>query len=303
MTVLSVSSGLLLVFILDIRFLSDGLLERDPRSVKRDLNLVLLLQGVHDHIELLLSESVDESLSVRGIVLRADREILLHDLCKCLGYLVLISLVYSLVLSVCVRLRNGCLHIYDRSVLRGERLRSRHIVKLCERSDISGVKLGYLLRLVRADHVNLSDLLLCIGLIVVHEIIGLQHSGIDLYERVLSDKRIDDGLKYISGLRLCEIVIRLKDLIRLHIDSGNLLPVRSRKIFDDIREKRIHTARHGIRSHEHRDDRAFGHVHAQSLSDLILRELLPGEISVHELLARLGHGLEEGFPADSEIFL
>ena len=68
MSVLSVTAGLLLVLSFYIRILSDRLAESDLRCIEIDVDLVTLLQLALDDLELLLADTINQGLAVRGVI-------------------------------------------------------------------------------------------------------------------------------------------------------------------------------------------------------------------------------------------
>ena len=153
------------------------------------------------------------------------------------------------------------------------------------------------------QNVKLADLFLGILVLVVEHIVSLQYAGIDLDQRIFSDKRIHDRLEHIRRLRLGEIEVRLKGLIGLRIDTRAAAVFRRRQVLDHIDHHRKHAAAERIGAHQHRHDRALRHICAERLTDLVLGKLLAAEVTIHKLFAGLRHGFHQCFPAELQILL
>ena len=77
------------------------------------------------------------------------------------------------------------------------------------------MKLRHLDRLASLKHVKLIQLLLCVLIYIKEYIVVFDNAGADLDQRILTDERIYNGLKYLCGFRLCEVIISLKNFICL----------------------------------------------------------------------------------------
>ena len=62
-------------------------------------------------------------------------------------------------------------------------------------------------------------MLLCSLLYIKKCIIGFQHTGAYLDQRIFTKERIRDGLKYIGRFCLGKVIIGLKDLVSLLCDT------------------------------------------------------------------------------------
>ena len=96
------------------------------------------------------------------------------------------------------------------------------------------MQLFYLYRPAALEYIKLADAVFLISCLIVKGIIALDNTGCDLDHGIFSDKRIHNRLENKCGLCFCEIIIRLKDLLRLHIDTGDLSGLRRRHIADNI---------------------------------------------------------------------
>ena len=68
MTVLTVSSGLLFILVFHIRFLTDGLPISYSGFIQFNLNLILVQKTADHHVQMLITHTADESLSVGSII-------------------------------------------------------------------------------------------------------------------------------------------------------------------------------------------------------------------------------------------
>ena len=165
------------------------------------------------------------------------------------------------------------------------------------------MKLFYLDRFAAFHHVQLTQTLFRIFCFIVQCVITLDYAGSYLYHRIFSDKRIYDRLPNICGFRFCEIVICFKYFLRLHIDTGNITLFRRRHIAYDIIEKDLDTLKIQAGAHRNRNDRYIVHIRMKRCNDLGFGEFFTVEITIHQLLTRLGNCLKQMFSVMSQIIL
>ncbi len=167
------------------------------------------------------------------------------------------------------------------------------------------MQLGNLFHLAADDDVQFAETFISVPVIIEEDIIRFQNAGINLDQRILTDIRIGNGLEYISGLRLGEVVVCLEDFVIGGIDAGNLDHIRAGEILYDIGHQGIHTSGQCIGAHEHGNDGAFMNAHTHCRTDLILREGLTAilKIALHEFFAGLSYCLEKNLTADGKVFL
>ena len=137
------------------------------------------------------------------------------DLLQCLGNLIHIALVFGIVALICIGLWHLPLTKFDGSGPGGEAVPRPCRGQLGKSADISRVKLLYLDGLAALKHIELSDLLLHILIRVVDHVVRLEHAGVDLDQRIFSDKGIHDGLPDVGRFGPGEIVIRMVNIVGL----------------------------------------------------------------------------------------
>ena len=89
-------------------------------------------------------------------------------------------------------------------------------------------------RLIALQYIDFTNLLFNITIHVIQQIIGFQYTGIYLDQGVFSNERIHDGLPDISRFSLCEVIIRMVDLVGLQIDTSYFSVLRAGHVFDNI---------------------------------------------------------------------
>ena len=156
--------------------------------------------------------------------------------------------------------------------------------------------------LVALHDVQLVQLFFRILILIIESIVGLNNTGGHLDQRILSDKRIHDGLKYISGFRLGEIVIRLENLVGLHIDTVTGLLIRAREQLYDIIHQVVDVTELGAGSHGYRNHSAVAYIKLHSRTDLAEGELLTIEVPLHKFIGGLRYCVQKRLTADSQVF-
>ena len=126
--------------------------------------------------------TIKECLAVLTIIYNLDRQVFHHHLRKCLRNLVLIALIYGLVPSKYIRLRDAGTDICDRVLSCRKSIRCLAVAELCKSADVACVKLLNLFDLISADRVKLAESLIHVTVVIEECIVRLQNSGIDLDE-------------------------------------------------------------------------------------------------------------------------
>ena len=225
------------------------------------------------------------------------------NLLKSLGNLINIPFVLRIVALICIRLRHFPFSEFNSGGLGGKAVSRPCRGQLGERADISGVKFFHFNGLASLKHVQLSNLFLHILIYIVYQIVGLKYAGIYLNQGILADKRVNDGLPDIGGFRLGEIIVRMEDVVGLHINSGHFSVFRAGKILDDIVKQRVNSLTEHTGTHRHGNDASVAHVGAQSRPDFRLRESLSAEVSLHHFFAGLGNRFHKRVAAKLEVCL
>ena len=89
-------------------------------------------------------------------------------------------------------------------------------------------------RLIALPYIDFAKLLCNITIHVIQKIIRFQYTGVYLDQGVFSNERIHDGLPDVSGFSLCEVIIRMVDLVGLQIDTRYFSVLRAAHVFDNI---------------------------------------------------------------------
>ncbi len=155
----------------------------------------------------------------------------MHDLLQGLGDLVDVAFVYCVVTLVCIRNGHIRFAVFDHMLFGGQGISCSRSGQLGDGADITGMQLRHLNRFISLHHIEFAGLHFHILIDIVDHVIRFQNAGIYLDQGVFSDKRIYDGLPYHSGFRFREVVIRLEDLVGLHIHTGAFPVLRAREIF------------------------------------------------------------------------
>ena len=301
MAVLTMSAGLLLVLSLHIRGLFDGLPVSHLGLIQFNLHLVFVQQAAGDDLQVLIAHAVQKKLAILCVIDHFYREILMGNLLKRLGNLVDIPLIFCLVPHIGVGRGNLPFTKLNRSVFGGQTVAGAGRRQLRQSADIPCVKFAYFHGLIALHYVQLADLLLDVFIHIVDQVVRLEHAGIHLDQRVLADKGIHDGFPNIGRLCLGEIIVRMVNLVGLHIDACHFPVLRAGHIFHDVIQQSENALTQDIGPHGHGYDAAIAHIGTQCRADLGLREGLPIEEALHHLLTGLRHRLHQGVPADLQI--
>ncbi len=176
MSVLAVPAGLLFVFVFHIRLLPDGLPICNLGTIQLHLYLVLIQKPAYHDLQMLITHTVEQCLSVLGIVDNLQCQILMGHFLQCLRNLIHIPLVLGLIAHICIRCGDLRLTELDGRCLGGQAVSGSGSGKLGQSADIARMKLRNLNGLVALHHVELTHLLLNIPVHIIDEIICLQHA-------------------------------------------------------------------------------------------------------------------------------
>ena len=215
MTILTVSAGLLLIFIFNVGFLADRLAVSNLRFGKFNLYFIFVFQTTCNHFQMLLTHAVKQSLTVLGIVDYAQRLIFVCQLLQRLGNLIDIRLVNRFIALCSIRLGIFGLRISNRICLGGKRITGLCAGQLCKCTEVAGMQLAHFDRFVALHHIQLADLCLNIAVAVIHRIVRFEYTGANLNQGILTDEGIGNRLIDVCGFRFGEIIIRLENAVCL----------------------------------------------------------------------------------------
>ena len=139
-TVLSVSTGLFLMFTFHIRILADSFTESNLWFGKFDVYFVALFQFADYNIKVLISHSVKERLSVGRIIYNTERLVFTCHFCKCLCNLVFITFLNRFVSLIGIRGRNYSFRIKDRTCLGRKAVTCLYACEFCNGANITCMK-------------------------------------------------------------------------------------------------------------------------------------------------------------------
>ena len=155
-------------------------------------------------------------------------------LLQCLGYLIHIRFILRLIAHVGIGSGNIELAVFNSRRLSRKTVAGSRCCQLRQCSDVSGMQFTDFDRLIALQYIDFTNLLFNITIHVIQQIIRFQYTGIYLDQGVFSNERIHDGLPDISRFRLCEVIIRMVDLIGLQIDTSYFSVLRAWHVFDNI---------------------------------------------------------------------
>ena len=171
------TAGLFLMFAFHIGILADSLTERNLRFGKFNFDFIAFFQLVYHDIKMLVAHTVEKCLPVGGIILHAESLILACHSGKRLGNLILVAFLHSLISLAGIRRGDYSFGIENRSVLGCKAVSCLHAVQLRDRADISGVKLGNLVRFGSFQYIEFIQALLVSLLHVQQSVVGLDNAG------------------------------------------------------------------------------------------------------------------------------
>ena len=158
----------------------------------------------------------------------------MSHLLQCLGYLIHIRLVLRLIPHIGIGSGNIELAVFNSRCLSRETVAGSRCSQLRQCSDISRMQFTDFDRLIALQYIDFANLLFNITIHVIQQIIRFQYTGVYLDQGVFSNERIHDGLPDVSGFSLCEIIIRMVDLVGLQIDTRYFSVLRAGHVFDNI---------------------------------------------------------------------
>ena len=195
MTVLTTTTGLLCILLINIDFLGEGLLVGNLRSADIGLNLELSEQTVYQDLQMQLTHAGDDRLTGLRIGVCTEGRILLGKLSQSLTHLALIILCLRLDCELDNRLRELHGLQNNRMLLITDRITGRCGLETNRSGDVTGI---YLVQFGTVVSVHLQDtadtLLLSLGRIQ-YVGTGVQRTGVNAEKCELSDKRISHDLE------------------------------------------------------------------------------------------------------------
>ena len=252
---------------------------------------------------MLIAHTIDKRLTVLTVIHHFQCYIFCHHSCKCLGNFIFITFIIYYIFHICIWFGVFGSSKRNRSILCRERITGSCCTKFCDCSDISGKKLAHFYRFISVQGVDFTKLCFCICLCIIKDIIAFQYARTYFHKRVFSDKRINHSLKYICTLRLCKVIICLKDLICLTVDSCTLTIFRTREETYNIRKEIGYALRLNIGAHRYRNDRTVHNFASHSRTNLFYREFISFEITFHKGFTRLSHCFKKFLTVNLQILL
>ena len=192
---------------------------------------------------MLIAHTIDQALAVSTVIDNLKSSVLCHHLGKGLCDLILIALLHCLKSLICIWCGKYSLRIKDRIRLGCKAVTGLYTAKLGNGTDIPCKKLRNFDRFGTFHDIKLVYTLLCSFLYIKKCIIGFQHTGAYLDQRIFTKERIRDGLKYIGGFCLGKVIIGLKDLVSLLCDTIAGTSAWAWEVTADIIQKVRYTAK------------------------------------------------------------
>ena len=180
---LSVSARLLLVTAVRLRRLRDRLAIRNFRRMEDHVDAVLLLQLLHDDLDVELPLSADLKLLGHFVALELDGRIFFDDASDRAGEFVFIAARFRFDGECDRRLRIVDVRNDDGVILRGDRVTRVHVLELRHRSDVSGAQLRDRHLLFSLQQLKFADALFVIARRVPVRRVRFERSGVDAEQR------------------------------------------------------------------------------------------------------------------------
>ena len=192
---------------------------------------------------MLITHTVDQALTVCTVIDNLQCSVLCHHLGKGLCDLILVAFFHCLKSLICIWCGKYSLWIKDRIRLGCKAVTGLYTAKLSNGTDIPCKKLRNFDRFGTFHDIKLVYTLLCSLLYIKKCIIGFQHTGAYLDQRIFTKERIRDSLKYIGGFCLGKVIIGLKDLVSLLCDTIAGTSAWAWEVTADIIQKVRYTAK------------------------------------------------------------
>ena len=192
---------------------------------------------------MLIAHTIDQALTVGTVIDNLKRSVLCHHLGKGLCDLILIALLHCLKSLICIWCGKYSLRIKDRVRLSCKAVTGLYAAKFGNGTDITCKKLRNFDRFGTFQNIEFIYTLLCSLLYIEKCIIGFQHTGAYLDQRIFTKERICDGLKYIGRFCLGKVIIGLKDLVSLLCDTIAGTSAWAWEVTADIIQKVRYTAK------------------------------------------------------------
>mmetsp|Transcript_17040 Transcript_17040/g.30531 ORF Transcript_17040/g.30531 Transcript_17040/m.30531 type:complete len:528 (-) Transcript_17040:940-2523(-) len=291
--VLSGSSRLLLVGVIDFGLGGDGLTVGDLRSTDVAFDVELASHTVNDNVEVQLSHTFDDGLS-RGLVTReAEGRVFLCKLVEGVGHLFLVSLRLGLDRNLDDRL--GEVHLLENDVVIrvAKSLTGSGILHTDERDNVTSAGFRDLFSAVRVHENHTADALFLVLDRVDDLVSALEHTGVDTGEGEGSDVRIGGDLEREGRERLVVAADAhgLLSVLGFSLDGFDL--GRGRQVVDDGVEQRLHALVLESSSEEDRHESEIERSLADELLEGCLIRLFAFEVLLHGIVVHLNGGLDK----------
>ena len=156
-SVLPVSAGLFFVFVFDVGILFYRFAERDLRFFNPQIDFIFVFQNVLNDVEMQISHTVHEHLSVDRIVDRFKRRILRGNFCHRLRDFIDIGFIDRVIAETGIRNGEILFGILNRRRLRRKRVARLYAAEFCNGAQIAGMEFGDFRSLIALHDVQLSD--------------------------------------------------------------------------------------------------------------------------------------------------
>ena len=265
---------------------ADRLLVGDLRRLEVDLAAEARAQPVDDDLDVDLREPGDDLLARLRVAVQVDRRVLLLQAAQGGEHLVLVALRDDVERHHGRRERDRR-HL-DRLVAVGEPVARAGLLELGDRADVAraeGVRVPEVLAL---RHEELADALLGVDAGVEHVGVVVQHALVDPEQVDASRERIRAGLEDVGERRG---VLRRLERRRPHVERP-VLDGR-REVVDEGVEQPVRSEMRGGDPAGDREDAPGVRPVLEGLDDLVVGDLLPLQVALHERLGVLGDLVHE----------
>ena len=167
--------------------------------MKDDVDVVLLLQLVHDDLDVQLSLTADEELLGLLVAVEPDGRIFFDDAGHGDAELVLVAARFRLDREGDRRLRVVDVLDGDLMILGGDGVAGGGVLQLRHRTDVAALQLGHGNLLLALQELQLADALFVVARGVPVAGVGLERAGVDAEERDAAGERIGEGLEHERG--------------------------------------------------------------------------------------------------------
>ena len=170
-------------------------------------------------------------------------------------------------------------------------------------SNISCMKFRHFLRLIAFQYIQFIQLFFGIFLHIVENIVILDNPGAHFDHGILAQKRVHDGLKYVSRFCFAKIIIGFKNLVGLLVQTVAASLIGAWEITYNIIQQICHTHQVHRRPHTYRHHGTLLHVGSKSCRNLCNRKFVTLQIPVQKFFAGLSHRFNQHFTVFIQVFL